>query len=210
MLSIWTSVIFFSLLFQTIAHGMLFTVFPCMCDSVFFLSLYHFILWVWFEYVYCSFQRICRWMLMLKEIQTKSFPCLNFWDEQEFVCSINTITEYTYHIFYLSLSFVLLHGSHYCSGSYVHLEWVWVWVWRWQYVVSYDRANKLHPVWNEKSLQFYQFPEMKWICNANVISTSMLFFPWFIFIFFVHIVLLFRTDLPSFQKHHFDFVVFWQ
>lgn len=117
----------------------------------------------------------CRWMLILKEMQTKSFPCLNFWDEREFVCSINTITEYTYHIFYLFLSFALLHGCHYCSGSYVYLEWVWVWVWVWwwQYVVSYDRANKLHPVWNEKSLQFYQFPEMKWIRNANVISTSM-------------------------------------
>lgn len=30
---------FFSLLFQTIAHGMLFTVFPCMCDSVFCLFI---------------------------------------------------------------------------------------------------------------------------------------------------------------------------
>lgn len=31
----------------------------------------------------------------------------------------------------------------------------------------------LHPVWNEKSLQSYQFPGMKYICNANLISTSM-------------------------------------
>lgn len=37
-----------------------------------------------------SFRRICQWMLILKKMQTTSFPCLNLWWTKICLCSINS------------------------------------------------------------------------------------------------------------------------